>query len=202
MVISLRIVKSSAPELLPLFRSDEQARLLVEVYLRSAEGSSLAALARATGISPGGVHKEIERLEKAGIVTSERVGRSRIVRPNSASPFHGDLRSLLMKAFGPARLLEDSLAGVGGVEEAFIYGSWARAAAGDLEGPPRDIDLMVIGEVDLDLLYDRLLTAEAELGRVVNVTVFTTQEWASDDSGFVRHVREQPVVRLIGSGDD
>ena len=61
---------------------------------------------------------------------------------------------------------------------------------------------MVIGEVDLDLLYDRLMTAEAELGRVVNVTVFTTPEWASDDSGFVRHVRKQPVVRLIGPGDD
>ena len=61
---------------------------------------------------------------------------------------------------------------------------------------------MVIGEVDLDLLYDRLMTAEAELGRVVNVTVFTTREWTSDDSGFVRHVRKQPVVRLIGPGDD
>ncbi len=195
-------MKSSPPELLPLFRSDEQARLLAEIYLRSSDGSSLAALARATGISPGGVHKEVERLERAGIVTSERVGRSRIVRPDSASPFYGDLRSLLLKAFGPVRVLEDALAGVNGIEEAFIYGSWARAAAGDLEGPPRDIDLMVIGEVDLDLLYDRLQAAEAELGRLVNVTVFTTQEWASDDSGFVRHVREQPVVRLSSQSDD
>ncbi|MCH8992669.1 MAG: RHS repeat-associated core domain-containing protein [Acidobacteria bacterium] len=39
-------------------------------------------------------------------------------------------------------------------------------------------------------------------GEGFDVTVFTTPEWASDDSGFVRHVREQPVVRLIGPGDD
>lgn len=201
-MISSRIVKSQAPDLLPIFRSDEQARLLSEIFLNAPEGSSLAALARATGISPSGVHKEIERLERAGIVASERIGRSRIVRPNDASPFYRELRSLLMKAFGPAPRLRSALAAVDGIDDAFIFGSWARAVEGDLERPPRDIDVMVVGTVDLDVLYEHLRAVESDLGRPLNLTVYTRDEWDADERGFARQVRAQPRIDLGGSADD
>jgi predicted nucleotidyltransferase len=195
-------VRTASPSLLPLFRSEKQARLLTQLFLVAPEGSSLADLARATGITSGAVHREVERLERAGIVRSHRVGRTRVVEPDPDSPFYADLRSLLMAAFGPVPVLTARLQGVGGIERAFIFGSWARAEHGELDRPPRDIDLMVIGEVDLDQLYERLREAEAELGRPVNVNVFTATEWATDDSGFAREVKSQPVVPLLSADDD
>jgi predicted nucleotidyltransferase len=185
-----------------VFRSEKQARLLTQLFLAAPEGSSLAELARATGITSGAVHREVERLERAGIVRSHRVGRTRVVEPDPDSAFYADLRSLLLTAFGPVPVLTARLQGVEGIEEAFIFGSWARAEHGELDRPPGDIDLMVIGEVDLDQLYERLRDAESELGRPVNVNVFTATEWATDDSGFAREVKSRPVVPLLSADND
>ena len=199
--ISLRYMKTSPPGHLPIFRSDEQARLLAEVFLKGAEGRSLANISRATGISEGGVHKEVERLERSGLVVSERVGRTRLVRPNALSPFFPHLRALLLKAFGPVDLLRRELASIGGIEEAFVFGSWAAAEAGELYRAPQDIDVMVIGEPDLDELYEVLRDVEDQIGRPVQPTVMSRAEWKADQTGFAQNIRSGPRVALVESDE-
>ena len=184
---------------LPIFRSKEQARLLSELFLYGADPLSLRQLAERTGISPSGVHKEVARLESAGLVVSRRVGRTRLVSANQDSPFHGDLRSLLTKAFGPAMLLAEGLSTVDGVEDAFIYGSWAASEESDLGRPARDVDLMVLGTPDLDRIYEVTGAAEELIGRPVNVAVFTREEWEADESGFAEMVKNRARIELIGS---
>jgi DNA-binding transcriptional ArsR family regulator len=184
---------------LPIFRSKEQARLLSELFLYAIEPLSLSQLAERTGISPSGVHKEVARLESAGLVVSRRVGRSRLVSANQDSPFHGDLRSLLTKAFGPAMLLAEGLSTIDGVEEAFIYGSWAASEESNLGRPARDVDLMVLGSPDLDRLYEITGEVEELIGRPVNVAVFTRKEWEADESGFADAVKKGAQIELIGS---
>ena len=184
---------------LPVFRSKEQARLLSELFLYATEPLSLSQLAERTGISRSGVHKEVARLDSAGLVISRRVGRTRLVSANQDSPFHGDLRSLLTKAFGPAILLAEGLSTVDGVESAFIYGSWAASEESNLGRPARDIDLMVLGTPDVDRLYEVTGEVEALIGRPVNVAVFTREEWEGDESGFAETVKSGARVELIGS---
>jgi len=43
--------------------------------------------------------------------------------------------------------------------------------------PSSDIDLMVIGEVDLDALDGAIDRIEEEIGRTVNYTLFEVGEW-------------------------
>ena len=186
-------------ERLPIFRSKEQARLLSELFLYATEHLSLSQLAERTGISPSGVHKEVARLESAGLVVSRRVGRTRLVSANQDSPFHGDLRSLLRKAFGPANLLAEGLSSVEGVEGAFIYGSWAASEESNLGRPARDVDLMVLGTPDHDRLYAVTGEVEEMIGRPVNVAVFTPAEWEDDESGFAEAVKSGARIVLIGS---
>jgi predicted transcriptional regulator len=62
---------------------------------------SLSQLAQRTGTSMGGVHKEVERLERSGLVISKTSGRSRLVEPNRSSPVYTELRSLLTKTMDP-----------------------------------------------------------------------------------------------------
>lgn len=189
-------------DLLPILRSVEQAQILTELFVIADGGRSLADLARATGVSPGGVHKEVERLEQAGLVVSERVGRTRLVTANPSSPLVPDLRSMLAKAYGPEPLLRKGLSRLAGIEEAFIYGSWARVSTEPMSGPPQDVDLMVVGAVDVDEVYEVLREVEEQIGRPVNPTILTAAEWVEDRSGFARHVRDQPQIRLIGGLDD
>jgi predicted nucleotidyltransferase len=184
-------VKTSPPPLLPLFRSSGQARLLAQLFaLPQDQGLSLADLGRAAGLASSRVHREVESLESAGLVRSERVGTARLVRPNVDSPYYPELRSLLLKAFGPAVVLKPLLSEVPGVEEAYLFGSWASRYLGEPGFAPGDIDLLVVGDVDPGDVYRACRRAENALGRPVNPTILSRQEWADRESGFVRAVHE------------
>ncbi len=178
---------------LPLFRSPEQERILAELFVFAQEPLTLSELARRTETSMGGVHKEVERLEASGLVTSTTLGRSRLVEADQSSPLYPELRGLLTKSVGPEPLLGDALSNIEGIEEAFIYGSWADPD----ELSPRDIDLMVIGEPDIGKVYDAVSAVETEVGRPVNVAVRSRLEWESADGAFERAVKSRPRITLI-----
>jgi len=178
---------------LPLFRSPEQERLLAELFVFAHEPLALSELARRTGTSVGGVHKEVERLERAGLVLSKTAGRSRLVEPDPSSPVYLELRGLLTKSMGPEPLLRDALSAIDGIQEAFIFGSWADPD----QMAPQDIDLMVIGDPELGQLYDSVSSVEAEVGRPINVVVRSGDEWASADGAFERAVKSRPRTDLI-----
>jgi predicted nucleotidyltransferase len=175
-----------------LFRSPEQERLLAALFVFADRPISLSELASRAGTSMGGTHKEVERLESAGLVRSTTAGRSRLIEANPSSPVYVELRGLLLKTVGPEPLLRSALADVGGIERSFIYGSWADPS----ERSPADIDLLVIGEPDVGEVYDAASAVEAEIGRPVNVTVRSPAEWAEADGAFERAVRSGPRIDL------
>lgn len=175
-------------------------RLLGELFFAHDDGLvSLADLARATGVSQAGVSREIDRLEAAGLVTSTRHGRNRLVAVNTDSPYFAELRALLRKVVGPPYLLATYLGLVPGVEEAYIFGSWAARFQGQEGLLPNDIDVLVIGDVDLDAVYQACRSAESVLRLDVNPVVRTREQWEHDESGFIDEVRRGPLVRVLPS---
>ena len=182
---------------LPLFRSDGQARLLAEAFLLAPPGGlRLTELARRASLSPGTAHREVNRLEEAGILRSERSGKERRVRPNEESPFYVDLRALLMKAFGPMIALSDALVPIAGIEDAFVFGSWARHYCGERGDAPSDLDVLVVGEPDPDAVYEACRAAEEQAGLPVNPTILTRSEWEDGESSFVRQLRRSVLLPL------
>lgn len=177
---------------LPIFRSPEQERLLAVLFVYTDAPVTLSELASLAGTSLGGAHKEVERLEGAGLIRSTTVGRSRLVEPDDSSPVYNELRGLLVKTLGPVTLLRTALSGVEEIDEAFIFGSWADPA----ETNPADIDVLVIGEPDVAAVYDAAAEVETETGRPVNVTVRSPAEWESADGAFERAVRSRPMIDL------
>lgn len=195
-------MRTEAPILLPLFRSRGQARLLARIFLHPDDRVSLNQLARELGIDPATVQREAERLEEAGILTSERVGRARVVSPNEESPFYPELSGLVFKAFGPVPVLRERLTRLAGVDAAFIYGSWASRYAGERGEAPGDIDLLILGTPDRRKLARLCREASEELGFEVNPTVLSHEDWDSDATGFIRSIKEQPLVPLVEAGGD
>jgi predicted nucleotidyltransferase len=167
--------------------------LLAELFVFAQQPLSLSQLAQRTGTSMGGVHKEVERLERSGLVTSKTSGRSRLVEPNRSSPVYTELRGLLTKSMGPEPLLREALAAIDGINEAFIFGSWADPD----QMAPHDIDLMVIGAPDPAQVYDAVSSVESEVGRPINVVLRSEDEWTGSDGAFERAVRSRPRIQLV-----
>jgi predicted nucleotidyltransferase/biotin operon repressor len=184
--------------LLPIFRSKHQLALLAHVLVHSPREFTLPDLARATGASQPTVWREVERLSAAGILSVRSVGRSKLVAANTASPYFPELRSLVSKVAGPAVLLGDRLGKVRGVEEAYVFGSWARRYSGETGGDPADVDLLVIGDADADEVDDALGGIQDVLGRAVDAVVVPRREWEAERSFLHLAEEARPLVLVVG----
>ena len=138
-------------------------------------------------------HREVERAESARLLLTRRVGRTRLVRANTASPYFDGLREVLARAFGPPSVLAEALTGVTGVEAAYLFGSWAARYQG-VEGqrPVGDIDLLVLGEPDGDELYARVDRVSERLGRQVQVTIREAR-WLGNGEGTFHETIVEPA---------
>lgn len=191
-------MRSAAPAIFPLFRSELQARLLARILLGGGE-ESVADLASAIGSDPGNTAREVARLEKAAIVTSRRIGRTKLVAANAHAPFYAALLDLVTIVLGPAAVLAEALANVGGITSAEIFGSWAARYHGEPGRQPADVDLLVVGTPDRDDLHDATRAAAQRLNRPVNPVVISPKRWHTSDDGFIREVRSRPRVSVISS---
>jgi hypothetical protein len=109
------------------------------------------------------------------------------------------LTDLLAVTYGPLPVLTDLLSVVAGVDQAYIYGSWAATRyLGEPGSVPQDVDVLAVGTASDDGLYDAARRAELRLGREVNISCVSPQYWDAPDpaDSFMRHVRERPLVRL------
>lgn len=178
-----------------MFRSQQQAELLALILGDPATEHRLVELAERTGIPYASVHREVERAEAAGLVTSRLVGRTRLIRANATSPYFNGLSDVLVKAFGVPWVLGQALTGVGGLDAAYIHGSWAARFSGeDGDRPVGDIDLLVLGGPDRDEVYSAVSAAERRLGRAVQVTT-RSADWLTEGSGtFHDRIAGRPMV--------
>jgi predicted nucleotidyltransferase len=135
-------------------------------------------------------------LVEAGLLETELRSGRRSVWANTTSPIFDELHSILLKTIGPKAVLEKQLRGLRGVDRALIYGSWARRYHGEPGPLPQDVDLMVIGTADVAEIRTEADSASRKLGRDVNVTVLTPDEWDNSPTGFVAHLKSEPLVEL------
>lgn len=192
----INYMRTEAPLLAPIFRSDGQARLLAELFLGDP-ASSLTELSERTNLAYGTVHREVGRLLDAGILTEQHVGRTRLVSPNRDGPLYEPLLQILLVSTGPVPLLTQELADIPGVEAAFLFGSFAARTLGAEGAPPGDIDVMVVGTPNAELVYDACDHVAEKVHRPVNPTILTEQE-IQQETGFHQQIRASPIISIVG----
>jgi predicted nucleotidyltransferase len=188
-------MQTTPSALLPILRSRTLTDLLAYLFVHEPV-KTISELAEAVAAAPSTVKREIDHLEAAGLVRTARVGRNRPVTVNTQSPLYPELRALFLKAFGPPAVLREELGDVPGVEAAFIFGSWARRHEGAAGPLPRDVDVLVVGDVDPDAIYMACAEAERRLRVPVNPTLVTEEEWAASSSPFLETLRHEPLVEV------
>jgi DNA-binding transcriptional ArsR family regulator len=186
-----------SPSLLPILRSQQQGEILALLLGDPDLEFSLTEIAERTGAPHPSVHREIGRAEQAGLVTTRKVGNTRLVRADTSSPYYTGLADVLTKAFGVPAVLAEALRRVKGISSAYIYGSWAARHEGQPgQRPVGDIDLLVFGGPDRDQLYDALSAAEKRLGRPVQATI-RGADWLGAGAGsFHDTVTSRPLLKL------
>ena len=189
--------RQPAPSLLPILRSQQQGEILALLLADPDLELSLTEIATRLGVPHPSVYREIQRAEQAGLVTSRKIGNTRLVRADTASPYYNGMAEILTRAFGVPAVLAEALRDVSGITSAYIYGSWAARHEGQPgQRPVGDIDVLILGDPDRDQLYAALSTAELRLARPVQATI-RDRGWLESGSGaFHDTVTSRPVVEL------
>lgn len=197
----MRCVSTAPPRLAPIFRSDTQLQILGATHLEPEHHFTIPDLVERSGRAQPTVAREVDRLVEAGLLETELRSGRRSVWAATTSPIFDELHSILLKTVGPKAILETQLGGMPGIDRALIYGSWARRYHGEPGPLPRDVDLMVIGTADVGEVRAKVDDAARRLGHDVDVSVLTQKEWESNQTGFVTHLRSEPLVELqVGGG--
>src|SRR5260370_12760905 len=100
----------------------------------------------------------------------------------------------MLRSLGPCQVLADELADVPGIENAYLFGSWAARYAGQEGHPPADLDVLVIGRPDRDALDDAAQRAGPRLAREFNVPIPSPDWCHSGDAHFHSNVTPRPLL--------
>jgi len=150
--------------------------LLAATVLHPDRWWYLSDLAKHLHVRPSSLQRELAALVDAGILRRRRDGNRVYFQPNPDCPFLLELQGLMVKTAGVVDTLQEVLSRFAKrIDWAFVYGSMARAE----ELASSDVDLMIIGQVGLADLTPALRRAEGRLGRAVNPTLYTGEEFAT-----------------------
>lgn len=159
--------------------------------------SEVVALAQS---GTGAVQRELASMADAGLLKTWARGNQKHYQANGDAPIFQELRGLVLKTSGAADVLRAALAPLAAqIECAFVFGSVARRE----DTAHSDIDLLVVSE---SLAYGEafgvLEAATRQLGRKVNPTLYSPEEWRKkrqQKNAFVSKVLKQPKLWLIGT---
>jgi len=181
-----------------IFGSRIRAKILGWLFTHPDESFFVRQMATILREDPTNVSREMARLEALGILRSKRNGNLKHFQSNQECPFFEELKGLVLKTSGVAGRIRSSLERLAGIEFAFIYGSYAKGE----EKADSDVDLLIIGDVDMDRLDSNLGKLEKMLGREINYVLYSKEEFKSKrkaKDGFLMDVLSGKKIMVVGA---
>ncbi|MDT8068595.1 MAG: nucleotidyltransferase [Terriglobia bacterium] len=173
--------------------------LLKLFYGHPDESYYFQQIRRVSGTSGvGTVQRELETLVNVGLITKHHKGNQVYYRANQAHPIYPEMRALVAKTVGLLRVLSSAFEPIRDrIRIAFVYGSLARQQ----EHADSDVDLMIVGDATLPEVLEHLSSAETEIARPINPTVYSVAEFVEKldaRNHFLTSVLGREKVFLIG----
>lgn len=161
-------MKSSLLDL--LITSRTRIKLLLRFFLNPQARNYLRSIAEEFGESTNSVRVELNRLTKAGLLTTSKEGRTIYYQANQNSPLFADLHKLIKKYIG-LDVVERIINRLGNVKYAFITGDYARGLDSGV------IDLVVVGDIDKNYLNELIEITEKNIKRKIRPLVLNMEDY-------------------------
>lgn len=177
-------------------------KILALFFLNPDKEYYFSEVVRLTGTRQGVIQRELKNLAEAEILNAEKRGRQKFYSVNRRHPIFKDLRNVIFKTFGVIGKIREALEPLGNkIEFAFVYGSFARGQ----EVSGSDLDLFLVGKIQLDELVGILSNVEQAIGREINPALFSAAEFKdkwSQKNHFLKSLARSEKEYVIGSEDE
>ncbi|HEY4694484.1 MAG TPA: hypothetical protein VIH52_00805 [Candidatus Nanoarchaeia archaeon] len=147
------------------------------------------------------VRAELSRLEKAGALLSEARANRKFYGFRKDYIFYDELSRMIAKQSGLGGNIIKERGKLGKIKYAVVSGGFIRRRPVGSS----DVDLLIVGNVVIPQLAQLVKQAESEVGREVNYTVMTEDEFnfrKRRRDPFVSGILEKTRVMLIGDEEE
>jgi hypothetical protein len=180
-----------------LFLSKVRVKLL-ELFFSSPDNIYyVREIVRTVNEQINAVRAELNRMEKVGLLTSEWRANRKYYAVRKDYPFFDELLRLVNKTTRLGGTLIKDRVKLGKIKYAFLSGSYIRG----LKPGGNDVELLLVGVVVIPQLSLIVKEEEAKLGREVNYTVMSEDEFnfrKTRRDSFVLDLLQRPRMMLIG----
>ncbi|RLD42885.1 MAG: ArsR family transcriptional regulator [Bacteroidetes bacterium] len=154
-----------------LITSKTRIKLLLKFFLNSSNTAYLRGLEPEFGESTNAIRHELNRFEKADLLTSKLEGNKKLYQANTNHPLFPEIHKLLIKHIGLDKVIEKVIKNLGQVKEIYLVGELAKGKNSKV------IDLWFIGkDLDRSYLMSLIEKAEALIKRKIRYIVLDNKE--------------------------
>lgn len=181
--------------------SKNKALLLRLFYTNPDQQYFIQEIGRILAKKPGVFQRTLYDLEREGILQSEYMANARYFRANREYPLYKEYRSIVSKTIGVIGSVKEVLEKAGRIDFSFLYGSFAKSKEDYLS----DIDLVIVGAPDEDLIIREFGKLEEYLKREINYKLYSLKsflESARRKDPFLLGILKDHVIMLIGGEDE
>jgi len=153
-----------------LISSKTRIKLLMKFFLNSNTTSYLRGLETELGDSSNAIRLELNRFEKAGMISSYAEGNRKYFKANTLHPLYQDMHSMIMKYVGFDKIIDNVIENLGHVQRVYVTGSFAHGLDDQI------IDLVFVGTINKKYLVELLEKVEKHIHRKVRFIVYSEEE--------------------------
>lgn len=154
-----------------LISSKTRVKLLLKFFLNSSTRAYLRGLEEEFGESTNAIRLELNKLEEAGMVSSDVQGNKKYFTANVKHPLFTDLNSIIRKYVGIDTIIENVISQLGEVERVYLTGEFARGNDSNM------IDLELVGTVNTNYLTGLIEKAEPLIKRKIRYVIYSAEEF-------------------------
>lgn len=143
---------------------------MLKFFLNSKATSYLRGLEAEFGDSTNAIRIELNRFEKAGMLTSFLKGNKKYFRANTDHPLYNDMHNLLLKYIGFDKIIDTVIEKLGDVKRVYVTGAFALGLDDNV------IDLVFVGDLNNNYLASLVEKVEKHIPRRIRYIIFTEVE--------------------------
>jgi len=178
-----------------------RAELLSLFFTNPDKFFYMQEIGRILNKKPGVFQRTLNNMTSEGILVSEYRANSRYFTVNKKNPIYKELKSIIFKTIGISGSIRQALEELKNLKLAFIYGSYAK----NQENYLSDIDIIIIGNPNEEILINKLDSLEKKLQREINYKIYSynnLEKEITEKEPFIINILEDRKIMLVGSENE
>jgi DNA-binding transcriptional ArsR family regulator len=184
-----------------LFVSEVRLKILKLMLTQPDEQYHVRAIVRRVDAEINAVRRELAKLESMGLLKNRQSGNRLYYTADTSHLYYRELLSIVTKEDGIGGMILKNIKDLGTIKFTVISSAFLRGRKSTV----LDVDLFIVGDVNLEVLKRLVSTAEREMGREINYSVMSEEDFMfrkRKNDHFVSKILSQSRSMLIGDEEE